>query len=177
MLGAATLPHLAGHDLVGLTRTASKVDALRESGVEGVLCDVYDAEELLRVVRQAEPEVVVNLLTDLSGGPGKANDRIRNEGGRNLVGAALLAGASRLVVESVAFSLGAASARAVEQMERDAIDSPLDVLILRFGRLWGQGTWYQEPPEPPAIQIDEAGVRAADLIVSATTGTYVVARA
>ena len=175
VLGRATLPHLSGHDVVGLTRTPSKLGALRASGVEGVVCDVYDAEELRRVVREAKPDAVVNFLTDLSGGPGKANNRIRDEGGRHLVEAARLAGASGLVVESVAFPLEAGSASAVEKLERDAIDSPLDVLILRFGRFWGPGTWYRDPPKPPEIHIDEAGERAASLILSAATGVSVVA--
>src|SRR5216110_3118780 len=46
-------------------------------------------------------------------------------------------------------------------MEQTALESPIGVLILRFGRLWGPATFYQGPPEPPAIHIDDAGTRAA----------------
>ena len=86
----------------------------------------------------------------------------------------LLAAERRLVIESVAFPLERAAADALKQMEQTALDSPLDVLILRFGRFWGPGTWYQEQPEKPAIHIDEAGARAAKLLTSAPPGTYVI---
>jgi nucleoside-diphosphate-sugar epimerase len=174
VLGQATLPHLEAHHVVGVTRTKEKLNLLRKLGAEGVVCDVYDAAELVRVAQEARPHVVVDFLTDLSSGPGEANNRLRREGSKNLVNAAQAAEARRLVIESVAFSLDRAAAEAAEEMEQTALDSPLDVLILRFGRLWGPGTWYREPPEEPAIHIDEAGARAAELLTSAPSGTYVI---
>jgi len=175
VLGRATLPHLGAHRVVGLTRTRGNVPLLRALGADGVVCDVYDAAELRRVAAEARPDVVVNFLTDLSDGPGEANNELRRRGGNNVVSAAELAGARRLVVESVAFSLDRAAAEAVDQMEQTALAAPLDVLILRFGRLWGPGTWYQEAPDPPVIHIDAAGARAAGLITSSPAGTYVIA--
>jgi nucleoside-diphosphate-sugar epimerase len=47
VLGRATLPHLEGHEVVGLTRKREKLELLRALGVGGVVCDVYDYEELL----------------------------------------------------------------------------------------------------------------------------------
>jgi uncharacterized protein YbjT (DUF2867 family) len=175
VLGRATLPHLKGHEVVGLTRKREKLELLRALGVGGVVCDVYDYEELLRVVQAARPQIVVNFLTDLSSGNGEANNRARREGGSNLVSAAIAAEAVRLVVESVSFPLESTAADAVEQMERAALESPLEVLILRFARFWGCGTWHSEPPTSDAIHIDEAGVRAAKLLTSAPAGIYVVA--
>jgi uncharacterized protein YbjT (DUF2867 family) len=175
VLGRATLPHLEGHEVVGLTRKRKKLEFLRALGAEGILCDVYDYEELLRVAQAARPHVVVNFLTDLSSGNGEANNRARREGGSNLAHAATVAEALRLVVESVSFPLEGAAADALEQMERTALESPLEVLILRFARFWGRGTWYDEPPTSDAIHVDEAGVRAANLITSAPGGTYVIA--
>jgi nucleoside-diphosphate-sugar epimerase len=172
VLGQATLPRLEAHHVVGLTRTTEKLKLLRELGAQGVVCDVYDADELLRVAREARPHVVVDFLTDLSAGSGEANNRLRRDGTKNLVNAAKAAAARRLVVESVAFPLERAAAEALEQMEQTALEAPFEVLILRFGRLWGPSTWYQEPPDPPAIKIDDAGVRAASLITSGLPGTY-----
>ena len=174
VLGRATLPHLDAHHVLGLTRSREKLALLRALGVEGVVCDAYDSEALLRVAQQARPHVVVNFLTDLSGRSSEANNRLRREGGKNLVDVAELAGSHRLVVESVAFPLKGAAAEALDQMEQTALEAPLDVLILRFGRLWGPSTWYQEPPEPPAIQIDDAGVRAANLITEGHPGIYLI---
>ena len=175
VLGRATLPHLAGHEVVGLTREAGKLPLLRSLGADGAVCDVYSYDELLRVAQAAQPQIVVNFLTDLSGGVGAANNRIRREGGANLVSAAEAVGSRRLVVESVAFPLESAAGTALAEMERTAVEAALEVLILRFGRLWGPGTWHREPPSAPAIHVDEGGARAARLLVSAPPGTYDIA--
>jgi len=174
VLGRATLPHLKADYIVGLTRTPTKLQLLRALGAEGVVCDVYDSDELLRVAREARPQVVVNFLTDLSAEIGEANNRLRRDGGKNLVSAAKAVEARRLVVESVAFPLERGAAEAITEMERTALSSPLDVLILRFGRFWGPGAWHEEQPKKPAIHIDEAGARAAKLVTSAPPGTYVI---
>jgi nucleoside-diphosphate-sugar epimerase len=175
VLGRATLPHLKRHDVLGLTRAREKLPLLRALGAEGVVCDVYDSGQLLRLAQERRPHVVVNFVTDLSTGSSEANNRARRTGGRNLLSAAEAAGSRRLILESVAFPLERPAAEALEQMEQTALKSPLEILILRFGRLWGPSTWYQEPPDPPAIHIDDAGTRAADLITSGLAGTYVLA--
>lgn len=172
MLGRALLPHLAGHELTGITRSEAKLSLLSDLGVEGVVCDVYDREELARVVREARPEVVLNLLTDLADGIGPQNNRIRLEGASNLVAAAQEAGARRLVVESFSFPSDGASAEAVEALERGALESGLEGVVLRFGLFWGPGTWHDEPPDETAIHVDEAGRRAAELVVGAPAGVY-----
>jgi nucleoside-diphosphate-sugar epimerase len=174
-LGRATLPHLERHQVVGLTRSKQKLPLLRALGVEGVVCDIYDYQDLLGVAQKLRPHIVVNFLTDLSSGNGEANNRVRREGGANLVNAAVTAEARRLAVESVSFVLEGAAAEALEQMERTALSAPLDVLILRFARFWGPGTWYREPPGNEAVHIDEAGARAARLLTSAPPGAYVIA--
>ena len=173
-LGRATLPHLERHQVVGLTRSQKKLALLRALGVEGVVCDVYNYEDLLGVAQKVRPHIVVNFLTDLSSGNGEANDRVRREGGANLVNAAVEGEARRLVVESVSFALERTAADAVEQMERTALNAPLDVLILRFARFWGPGTFYSEPPDSEAVHIEEAGARAAKLLTSAPRGAYVI---
>jgi nucleoside-diphosphate-sugar epimerase len=174
VLGRATLPYLDRHKVVGLTRTREKLELLEALGAEGVVCDVYDCEELLRVTQDARPHTVVNFLTDLSGGNGEANNKLRREGGPNLVRAATAARTRRLVVESVSFHLEGTAARTLEQMEQTALESGLEVVILRFARFWGPGTWYTEPPDSDAVHIDEAGARAAKLLTSAPAGTYVI---
>jgi uncharacterized protein YbjT (DUF2867 family) len=176
VLGRATLPHLERHDVVGLTRAREKLPLLRALGAEGVVCDVYDSGQLIRLARERKPDVVVDFVTDLSTGSREANNRARREGGRNLVRAAQAAASRRLVVESVAFPLQRRAAEALEKMERAALESSIEeVVILRFGRLWGPSTWYQKTPEPPAIHIAEAGARAAKLITSGPAGTFVIA--
>jgi nucleoside-diphosphate-sugar epimerase len=174
VLGRATLPHLRRHHVVGLTRSKEKRHLLRELGAEAAVCDVYDYEALLRVARRVRPEAVVNFVTDLAAGSSAANNRARREGGANLLDVAGATGASRLVLESVAFTLEGDSAQAVEELERSAQAFSGEALILRFGRLWGPGTAYQAPPRPPTVHIDEAGTQAARLINRGASGTYTI---
>jgi nucleoside-diphosphate-sugar epimerase len=174
VLGRATLPHVSGHHVVALTRSREKLEPLRELGAEPVLCDVYDYETLLRVTERARPWIVVNFLTDLSAGSAEANNRVRREGGRNLLNAATATAARRLVVESVAFALGGEAARAVERLEHATREFAGDSIILRFGRFWGPGTSHRIAPQPPTIHIERAGAVAARCLVHADAGVHMV---
>jgi nucleoside-diphosphate-sugar epimerase len=175
VLGRATLPHLGRHHVVGLTRSTEKRRLLHELGVEAVVCDVHDYESLLRLATRVRPATVVNFVTDLAAGSATSNNRVRRTGGANLLAVAAATGATRLVVESVAFALEGDAGTAVEQLESSAGTFSGDTVILRFGRLWGPGTAYQAPPRPPTIHIDEAGARASRLITRGARGTYTIA--
>jgi nucleoside-diphosphate-sugar epimerase len=174
VLGHATLPHLAEHEVVGLTRSREKLDSLRALGADPILCDVYDYETLLRVTQRFRPQIVVNFLTDLSAGSAEANNRVRREGGANLLNAAKAAAARRLVVESVGFALDGEAAQAVEELEQTTRGFAGESVILRFGRFWGPGTQYRRPPQPPTIHIEIAGAQSARLLTHAPPGTYLV---
>jgi NADPH:quinone reductase-like Zn-dependent oxidoreductase len=172
VLGRATLAHLRRYHVVGLTRSIEKRHLLNELGAESVICDVYDYEHLLRVAQRVRPHAVVNFVTDLATGSTAANNRARREGGANLLGAAKATGALRLVVESVAFELADEAGLAVKQLERSAEAFSGEALILRFGRLWGPGTSYDAPAQPPTAHMEEAGAQAAHLITRGAPGTF-----
>ncbi len=174
-LGRATLPHLAGHEVTGTTRSSYKAGALGALGARPEICDVYDPGAIARVAAACSPDVVVNFLTDLGGGPGPANSRIRREGGPVVTAAAVASGARRLVIESIAFDVGEDAAAALAALEENGLASGLETLVLRFGRFWGPGTWTDIAPVPPAIHIGEAGRRAASLIVGGRAGIQVEA--
>lgn len=161
-LGRQLLPLLGGHEVVGTTR--SRPELVRELGAEPAVVDVYDRERLHEIVAAARPEAVVHLLTDLTGRDFAANNRIRREGTRNLVDAAVAAGARKLVVESVAFELPPEGAAALAEMELIAAEAPLDSVVLRFGLLWGPHTWAEENPGEPGREHVRA---AAERIVAA----------
>jgi nucleoside-diphosphate-sugar epimerase len=179
VLGRAFLPHLVarGERVVGVTRSPDKRALLEALGAEPVVCDVYDAGALRAAAIAAAPRVVVNFLTDLAGGggPGYArNTRIRREGGPIVVDAARAAGAQRLIVESIVFATSPESDAAVAALEDGARASGMDALILRFGLFWGPGTWRPDAPgPPPAVHVETAGRRAADLL-DAAPGTYTI---
>ncbi|HEY7891130.1 MAG TPA: NAD(P)-dependent oxidoreductase [Solirubrobacteraceae bacterium] len=112
-IGRRLVPMLldAGHEVLGMTRSAEKASSLRAAGAEPVVCDALDAAALGDAVLQARPEAVVHELTAI---PQQLNprrierdfvltDRLRTEGTRNLVAAAQAAGAQRILAQSVAF--------------------------------------------------------------------------
>src|SRR4029450_9551982 len=55
----------AGHEVVGITRSRANAERLRGSGVEAVVADVMDRENLLAAVRDVRADAVMHQLTAL----------------------------------------------------------------------------------------------------------------
>ncbi len=98
----------AGFDVTGVARRPANHADLAALGVRPVELDLFDRAAVHAAV--AGHEVVCNLATaipvgDRASNPSawEANDRIRRDGSRNLVDAALAAGASRYLQESIVF--------------------------------------------------------------------------
>jgi 2-alkyl-3-oxoalkanoate reductase len=66
-IGLRLVPALIerGHDVVGMTRSASKTDALRAVGAEPVVADALDRKAVIDAVVAAAPDAVIHQLTDL----------------------------------------------------------------------------------------------------------------
>lgn len=180
VIGARLVPLLigAGHEVVGMTRSPDKVGLLRDLGAEPVVCDVFAARPLRDAVVQAAPDLVMHQLTDLPDEVdqipafAERNNRIRDEGTRNLIAAAQAAGASRLVAQSIAWS-PPAGGEAVEAHERMVLDA--GGLILRYGRFYGPGTYGGDrPPEPPRVHLAEAARRTVELLEAPGPSVVVV---
>ena len=153
-----------------MTRSPEKVEALRDLGAESVVCDAFDANALRTVVVAFQPEVVVNELTDLPDKPAatnEANARMRREGTRNLLAAARSAGASQFIAQSVAWQLSGDAGAAVSELERLVLAA--DGVVLRYGRLYGPGTYYESgKPDPPRVHVDEAARRTVTALGAAS---------
>lgn len=109
-LGKQLVPQLVakGHEVVGMTRTESKVDQVRSVGAQPVVADALDAEAVGRAVGEAEPDVIVHQLTAI---PHNVNmrrfdrdfaltNRLRTEGTDHLLSAGRAAGVKRFVAQS-----------------------------------------------------------------------------
>jgi nucleoside-diphosphate-sugar epimerase len=193
----------AGHHVVGTTRSTSKADALRAADVEPVVIDVFDAAALSRAVSAARVDIVVHQLTDLPPGLDPArmaegtlrNARMRREGTRNLVAAALAAGVPRLVAQSIAWMYApgpephgeddpldvhapgtrAVTAEGVATLERLSVASPpIDGVVLRYGHLYGPGTGV-DSADIPSLHVDAAAAAALLAIAKARRGIYNIA--
>jgi 2-alkyl-3-oxoalkanoate reductase len=146
----------AGHQVTAMTRSAANGAMLRALGATPAVADALDAEALRRVVVAARPTHVIHQLTALpKGGPRSAKDlaptnRLRVDGTKHLVDAAVAAGAKRFIVGSFAL-LGAEkfgipadaqpAADAVRSMESQVLDASarglFEGVVLRYGLFYG----------------------------------------
>jgi nucleoside-diphosphate-sugar epimerase len=99
-----------GHDVVAMTRSPQKADALRALGAEPAVADGLDRGAVVQAVMRAEPEVVIHQMTALTKASSlkrfddefAVTNRLRTEGTDHLVEAARAAGTQRLIVQSYA---------------------------------------------------------------------------
>jgi nucleoside-diphosphate-sugar epimerase len=156
-----------GHDVAGMTRSPDKTDFLRSLGAVPVVCDAFDAVALRDAVVAFAPDLVMHQLTDLPDRIEQLDDylarnsRIRREGTRNLLAAAKEAKSERFMAQSVAWELPGDGGAAVAEMERAVLD--VDGVVLRYGYLYGPGTFGGDvAPPPPRVHVDEAARRTVD---------------
>ena len=169
-IGRRLVPLLvrSGHEVVGTTRTRSKVELLRELGAEPVVVDALDASAIGEALARAEPEVVVHQLTALSAiGDFRKfeqefaeTNRLRTEGTDNLLAAARGVGVERFVAQSFGGFPYARLGGKIKS-EEDPLDSdpPKELrtavaairhleaavleaggIVLRYGGFYGPGT-------------------------------------
>src|ERR671934_2938207 len=135
-LGRQLVPMLVaeGHEVVGMTRTASKQDGLRALGARPVVADALEPDAVAHAVASAEPEVIVHELTALSE-PTSMRDarrpdrsvaatmtnRLRTEATDHLLAAGRAVGARRFVAQSFGAFRFARTGGAV-QAEADSLD-------------------------------------------------------
>jgi nucleoside-diphosphate-sugar epimerase len=194
----------AGHSVTGTTRSGDRAAELRARGVEAVVVDVFDAAALRDAVVGARPEVVIHQLTDLPqvfdrerlAASLADNARLRIAGTANLVAASLAAGARRLIAQSIAFAYAAGpephrendplasaegkspdaiSAGGVRALETAVVDARGIVgIVLRYGRLYGPGTWNTPNARAP-LHVDAAAHAALLAVTRGAAGIYNIA--
>jgi nucleoside-diphosphate-sugar epimerase len=186
-IGTVLVPLLieAGYTVYGGTRDADRAAALEARGATPVVVDVFDAKALKAALVSIAPSGVIHQLTDLPRGldPSRMaeavvrNARIRTEGTQNLVDAALAAGATKIVAQSIAWGYAAGNKPYTEDMALD-IDAEgmrrtsvggvaalercvlgtlgLKGTVLRYGQLYGQGTGADAATGASPLHVDAA---------------------
>jgi 2-alkyl-3-oxoalkanoate reductase len=158
VLGRTLVPQLVarGHEVVGMTRSASKQDLLRSLGARPAVADALDPDAVAQAVAAAEPEVMVHELTALSA-PMSMRDtrhperfsgaimtnRLRTEATDHLLAAGRAVGARRFVAQS----FGA----------------------FRFARTGGPVQTEDDPLEPDSSGAQQPGVEAILYLERAVT--------
>ena len=178
-IGSHLVPQLVarGHEVVGTTRSAAKTGALRALGAEPVIVDALDPDSVADAVAKAEPEVIVDELTALSGPVTSRNaklavaatNRLRTEGTDHLLAAGRAVGVRKFVAQSnfawmertggtVADETGRiepnppADAEALVAALRHLEDAVTgitwaDGIVLRYGTFYGPGTSIEAGPD------------------------------
>jgi len=201
-IGRRLVPLLirAGHQVTGTTRSRERAKELERAGVTPAVLDVFEPEAVIAAVRLARPEVVIHQLTDLPreydegrlAAAYAGNARIRTEGTRNLLAAARGARVRRLVVQSIAFAYPAGGEPHIETdpldtsdprravtvqgavaMEQEVLAEPaMETIVLRYGLLYGPGTWFRHASRRPALHVDAAAQATMLAVARGAPGIY-----
>jgi nucleoside-diphosphate-sugar epimerase len=171
-----------GHEVVGMTRSESKQDLLRDLGARPVVADALDPDAVARAVAEPEPDVIVHQLTAIEAfNPRRmerdfaATNRLRTEGTDHLLAAGRAVGVKRFVAQSFAPWIPARTGGPVKS-EDDPMDTapPAQVrttlqaikyleravtgaewtegIALRYGGFYGPGTSIGL--NPPSEQVE-----------------------
>lgn len=145
----------AGHTVTAMTRSPNKEGELRALGASVAVADALDRSAVARALADARPTHVIHQLTALPQAGVKrssdldATNRLRIDGTRYLLEAAVHAGARRFLVGSFAMlssrdggTMSAdAAAVAVRSMETQVLDATargaIEGVILRYGLFYG----------------------------------------
>ena len=199
-IGRELVPLLVrdGHAVWGTTRSVERAAWLESVGARAVVLDAYDRDAVVRSVSEAGAEVVINQLTDLASGFGTdelaRTGRLREVGTRNLVDAAVAAGARRVIAQSGAWLYADgptphdeshplrtptsdpadASLRGIIALERMVTGiRAVDGVVLRYGFFYGPGTaWSRDEAPAPRVSVDGAARATALAVSRGTTGAY-----
>lgn len=145
----------AGHQVTAMTRTRAKEPQLRALGASVAVADALDSGAVARVLTDARPTHVIHQLTALpKAGVTRSTDldatnRLRVEGTRNLLQAAIAADVRRFLVGSFALLSPRDPGKpptdpaglAVSSMETQVLDATargaIEGVILRYGLFYG----------------------------------------
>src|SRR6478735_5081117 len=196
-IGRRLVPLLrgAGATIVGTTRAPEKAAMLRNAGVEPVIVDMFDAAAVHRAVGEARPDFLIHQLTDLPAvfdanalaAARPRNARLRAVVTPILMQAAKAAGVRRAVVQSIGFVYSGGTpphpesdpviAPGVVELETAALSTRgVEGVVLRYGRLWGPGTWAGTPAGLAApLHVDAAAHAALLALTRGTPGIYNIA--
>ncbi|GAB3289749.1 NAD-dependent epimerase/dehydratase family protein [Parasphingorhabdus pacifica] len=169
VVGRTLLPQLSarGHHVTALVRREGQEADL--AGVDEVAtADLLELEPLRLVLKQAAPDVVIHQASAWRGSDVesamRATARLRDVGTRNLVTASVDAGVPRMIAQSTvaaycpnghdvldeeaplwtdAPGVWGEAVRAVASLEETVLTNPgIEGVALRYGALYGPGTWY-----------------------------------
>lgn len=144
----------SGHEVFATSRSSAKAGVIEQAGGHPLVMDAYNADSVEEAFLASRPEAVIHELTDLAGADRAGNARVRIEGTRTLVHAAERHGIERVIAQSISWVVPDGDTLATESEPfRDGVTPGVPELegavlglnggvVLRYGQLYGPGTWY-----------------------------------
>ncbi|MEZ2111872.1 NAD(P)-dependent oxidoreductase, partial [Staphylococcus aureus] len=129
--------------------------------VKAYIGDILKADTIDQALADFKPEIIINQITDLKNVDMAANTKVRIEGSKNLIDAAKKHDVKKVIAQSIAFMYEPGEGLANEETSLDfnstgdrkvTVDGVVgleeetarmdEYVVLRFGWLYGPGTWY-----------------------------------
>ncbi|PTK06338.1 NAD-dependent epimerase/dehydratase family protein [Mammaliicoccus sciuri] len=150
-----------GYEVAGLMTSEKGKEKLDNAGVKAYIGNILEYDTIEKSIGDFKPDIIMNEITDLKQVDMSANTKVRIEGTRNLVEAAIKHDVPHIQSQSIAFVYEAGDTLATEETSLDydaSGDRKITVdgveglekesarlnkhVILRYGLLYGPGTWY-----------------------------------
>ncbi len=150
-----------GYEVAGLTTSEKGKEKLDNAGVKAYIGNILEYDTIEKSIGDFKPDIIMNEITDLKQVDMSANTKVRIDGTRNLVEAAIKHDVPHIQSQSIAFVYEAGDTLATEETSLDydaSGDRKITVdgveglekesarlnkyVILRYGLLYGPGTWY-----------------------------------
>lgn len=150
-----------GHEVAGFTISENGQQKLAAVNVKAYIGDILKADTIDQALADFKPEIIINQITDLKNVDMAANTKVRIEGSKNLIDAAKKHNVKKVIAQSIAFMYEPGEGLASETTALDfnstgdrkvTVDGVVgleeetarmdEYVVLRFGWLYGPGTWY-----------------------------------
>ncbi|HCZ8749883.1 TPA: NAD(P)-dependent oxidoreductase [Staphylococcus aureus] len=150
-----------GHEVAGFTTSENGQQKLAAVNVKAYIGDILKADTIDQALADFKPEIIINQITDLKNVDMAANTKVRIEGSKNLIDAAKKHNVKKVIAQSIAFMYEPGEGLASETTALDfnstgdrkvTVDGVVgleeetarmdEYVVLRFGWLYGPGTWY-----------------------------------
>lgn len=150
-----------GYKVGGMTTSTAKVDILQTLGATAYVGNILEREDVETILQDFQPDMIIHQVTALQHGSVEDNAKVRTIGTRYLVDAAKKNNVKRIIAQSIAWAYEPGDMIAFEKTPLDtnaagkrkttvdgivalenAIQEIQNSVILRYGALYGPGTWY-----------------------------------
>lgn len=163
VIGRILIPVLVakGYEVGGMTKSQEKASLLQQLGAIPFVANIFEKEQVQKVFQQFQPDAIIHQVTALSNLNVEENARIRTIGTRHVAEAAKEVNVKRFIAQSIAWAYEPGTTIATEKDSLDVqaigkrkmtidgivalenvVQEMSNAIILRYGALYGPGTWY-----------------------------------